>query len=90
MERGLNSSHVEQKNDHAATVFHGEQVTDADLLKAGVDELREDNVMNVDLVAAILCLCPTHTNYYVRLLLWVPISQIRGERAIENSTPCAF
>lgn len=53
MQSGLHSSHVEEKNDNAATVFHGGQVTDADLLKAGVDEIREDNVMNVDLAAAL-------------------------------------
>lgn len=50
MERDLNAAHIEEKSDNAPNVVHGGQVTDADLLKAGIDEIREDNVANVDLV----------------------------------------
>lgn len=53
MERDLTSAHVEEK-DHNPTVLHGGQITDADLLKAGVDEVREDVVANVDLVRTLL------------------------------------
>jgi hypothetical protein len=50
MEAHLNASHLERKNENSPNVVHGGQVTDNDLLKAGVDEIREDNVANVDLV----------------------------------------
>ena len=50
MERDLNSRHVEDKTNNDPNVVHGEQVTDADLLKAGAEEIREDDVLNVDLV----------------------------------------
>jgi hypothetical protein len=33
---------------NAPNAVHGWQVTDSELLKAGVDEIREDNVANVD------------------------------------------
>lgn len=35
---------------NVANVIHGGQVPDSDLLNAGVDDVREDDVANVDLV----------------------------------------
>ena len=54
MERDLNSSHIEERNETSPNIVHGGQVTDADLLKAGVEEIKEDSVENVDLVGTSL------------------------------------
>jgi len=49
MEKDLDSSHVEDNNASSAT--HSAQVIlDSDLLKAGADEIKEDNVANIHLV----------------------------------------
>lgn len=53
MERDLSSSHIEERNETSPNIVHGGQVTDADLLKAGVEEIKEDSVENVDLAAAL-------------------------------------
>jgi hypothetical protein len=87
MERDLNSSHVEERSEHVSNVANGGQVTNSDLLKAGVEEVREDNVANVDLVR-------TSRSPLVRLLIvfrlphWGQTNQIHGERATESYTPC--
>ena len=58
MERDLNSSHVEDKSENALSIIYGGQVTDSDLLKAGVDAITEDDVANVDLVKLSTLLDP--------------------------------
>ena len=90
MERHLDSAHVEHKREGAANVVHGEQITDDDLLKAGVDEVLEDDVANVDLVGTYLA--PPHqftTDIPSRQLRWVLTSQKHSERVIANCTSCA-
>jgi hypothetical protein len=51
MEKNLNSSHVERR-DNPTIVHSGEVYTDEVLSKAGVEELREDTVANVHLVSS--------------------------------------
>ena len=49
METNLNTNHVE--NNGVSTIIHDNQIySDVDLLKAGANEIKEDNVANVHLV----------------------------------------
>ncbi len=50
MEKDSNASHVE-RSDSAAVVLPPQIVSDADLLKAGADSIKEDAVANVHLVS---------------------------------------
>jgi hypothetical protein len=89
MERDLTSSHIEERNENTQNVVHGGQVTDADLLKAGVEEIKEDNVANVDLVRVLHSSSKSLLTSFCRRQLWGLTSQIHGGKGLESCTLCA-
>jgi len=89
MEENLESSHVEESG--APTVLQGAQVvSDVDLVKAGADDIQEDNVANVHLMSLSILhrLEKVLTDFHFRQLRWVPTNQRHGGQDIGSCTPC--